>query len=178
MDISARSKGPLPILLKAQDHSTVPRASHPRSAIVLKSSRSDRDTGGAGRALQLHDVGAGHRRGTSGGDDHTGAGRRVVGEVVDADLLPTCVEGGALAGGCEDDVGLAVGVGYVGKFLALNGGGKVQSGDVGGQTEGVGGGGAPDGDAGGHRGDCEDGCLEEGLHDHFEVAEGLKLGKL
>lgn len=177
LDISARSKSPLPSLLEAQDHRAVSRASHPCSAVVLKSSRSDRDTGCAGRALKLHDVQAWHRRGTSRGDDHTGAERRVIGEVVDADHLATCVEGRSLAGGCEDDIGLAVGVRDIGKFISLNGGCKVQAGDVRRQTEGVGGGGAPDGDAGGRGRGREDGCLEEGLHDHFEGVEVLKVGK-
>lgn len=41
LDITATKKGPLPSLLEAQNHSAVSRASHPRSAIILKSSRSD-----------------------------------------------------------------------------------------------------------------------------------------
>lgn len=94
--------------------------------------------------------------------------------MVDADRLAGGVEGGALAGGCKDDVGLAVGVGDVGEFLALEGRTEVQAGDVGGQAEGVGGGGAPDGDAGGRRGGGEEGRLEDGLRDHFEGVSGVE----
>ena len=92
----------------------------------------------------------------------------------DADCLAGSVEGGSLAGGREDDVGLAVGVGDVGEFLALEGGANVQAGDVGGQAEGRGGGGAPEGDAGRRRGSGEDCCPEKDLHDHFERVSVLE----
>lgn len=174
LNITATKKGPLPILLEAQDHSVVSRASHPLSAIVLKSSGSDRDTGCDGRALQLHDIQARHRCCTSRRDDHARTGRGVAVEVVDADHLAGSVEGGALAGGCEDDIGLAVGVGDICKLLALEGGRNIQTSDVRGQAEGIGHGGTPDRDTGGRRGGSQDGC-QKSLHDHFEGVLVLKV---
>lgn len=94
--------------------------------------------------------------------------------MVNADHLTGSIESGALAGGCEDDIGLAVGVDDIRKLLALEGGRNIQASDVSGQAEGVGRGGTPDRDAGCRRGSSQDGC-QKGLHDHFEGVLVLKV---
>lgn len=88
--------------------------------------------------------------------------------MVDADHLAGSVESGALAGGCEDDIGPAVVVDDIGKLLTLKGGRNIQTKDVGGQPKCIGSGGAPDRDGGGRRGGGEDGGFEKDLHCHFE----------
>lgn len=94
--------------------------------------------------------------------------------MVNADHLAGSIESGALASGCEDDIGLAVGIGDIRKLLALERGRNVQASDVSGQAEGVGRGGTSDWDAGGRRGSSQDGC-QKGLHDHFEGVLVLKV---